>query len=331
MNIFDKIYQKAKADLKTIVLPEGDEPRIIEAASQAAKEDLAQVILLGKKDIIFKKAKNKNLDISKLEIIDPQNDERLNDYIRSYYNLRKHKGVTEKSAHDLLLQDRVYFGAMMLRRDQVDGFVAGAIYTTSHVAKAVLRCIEKDPQYITASGSFLIEVKNRNYGANGLFLFADCAIVPLPSVEQLADIALNSTKIWIKVTGYKPRVAMLSFSSRSSSSHVLLDKVKEATEIAKKKNPDLIIDGELQADSAIVPEVARIKAPNSPLEGKANILIFPNLDAGNIAYKLMQRLAQARVVGPIIQGLAQPCSDLSRGCSCQEIVDAIAVTAVRAQ
>lgn len=331
MNIFDKIYQQARANPKIIVLPEGNDLRVIEAVSLAVKKNLARIVLLGKAGDILKKAEKNNLDISKIEIIDPQDDERRDDYLKSYYNLRKRKGVTKKSARDLLLHDPIYYGVMMLRGGRADGFVAGAIYTTSHVARAILCCIEKDPQYITASGAFLIEVKDKSYGEDGLFLFADCAIVPLPSVEQLADIALSSTEIWAKVTGYKPRVAMLSFSSRSSSSHALLDKVKEATEIAKKVRPDLIIDGELQADSAIVPEVARIKVPNSPLKGKANILIFPNLDAGNIAYKLMQRLAQARVVGPLIQGLTQPCSDLSRGCSSQEIVDAIAVTTVRAQ
>jgi len=307
VNIFDKIYRQAKKDLKTIVLPESDDPRVIEAAQEVVREGLARVILLGKKN------------------------EKLDEYAESYYELRKHKGVTKKSARDLLSKDPVYYGVMMLYEGAVDGFVAGAIYTTSHVARAVLRCIKRDPKYVTASGGFLIEVKDNAFGEDGLFLFADCAIVPLPTSEQLADIALTSAESWTKITGYEPRVAMLSFSSRSSSSHPLLDKVKEATEMVKAKRADLIIDGELQADSAIVPSVARIKVPHSPLKGKANILIFPNLDAANIAYKLMQRLAGARVVGPIMQGVSKPCSDLSRGCSVREIVDAIAVTCVRAQ
>lgn len=332
MNIFDKIYQQAKSNPKRIVFPEADEPRVIEAVEEATKKNLARIILLGKSDVILEVARKKNLDIDKIEIIDPQSDlKKLDDYVKSYWNLRKHKGVTLKDARKLLAQDRIYYGAMMLREGRVDGFVAGAFYTTSYVARAILRCIEKEPEYVTASGSFLIEVKDKGYGEDGLFLFADCAIVPLPKAQQLADIALSSAEIWTKVTGYKPRVAMLSFSSRSSSAHTLLDKVREATEMAKRARPDLIIDGELQADTAIEPCVARRKAPDSPLAGKANILIFPNLEAGNIAYKLMQRLAQARVVGPIIQGLSRPCSDLSRGCSPKEIVDAIAVTAVRAQ
>jgi len=307
MSVFDKIYRQAKKELKTIVLPEGDEPRVIQAAQEVAREGLARIILLGKKK------------------------EKLDEYAESFYKLRKDKGVTKKSARDLLLQDPIYYGAMMLREGAVDGFVAGARYTTSHVARALLRCIEGDVNYITASGGFLIEVKDKAFGQEGLFLFADCAIVPLPTSKQLADIALNSAEIWTKITKYEPRVAMLSFSSRSSSSHPLLDNIKEATEIAKAKRTDLIIDGELQADSAIVPSVARIKVPASSLKGRANILIFPNLSAGNIAYKLMQRLAGARVVGPIIQGLSKPCSDLSRGCNVREIVDAIAVTCVRAQ
>lgn len=331
MSFFDRIYRQAKSNPKRIVFPEGDEPRVIEAVALAAKENLAKMVLLGKSDVILAKARQHHLDIKRCEIIDPQKDEKLDDYIKSYWNLRKHKGVTLKDARELLAQDPVYYGTMMLRQGEVDGFVAGAIYTTSHVARAVLRCIEKDPEYITASGGFLIEIKDKHYGEDGLFLFADCAIVPLPKPQQLADIALSSTEIWTKITGYKPRVAMLSFSTKGSSSHALLDKVREATEMVKRKKPDLLIDGELQADSAIEPAVARRKAPDSPLAGKANILIFPNLEAANIAYKLMQRLAQARVVGPIMQGLSKPASDLSRGCSPREIVDAIAVTVVRAQ
>ncbi len=330
MNIFDKIYKQAKANPKKIVLAEGDDARIIDAAHEVIKSGLAKIVLLGKQERILAKI-GARFDSSKLEIIDPQKSDKLASYADDYYNLRKHRGETKESAHDLLLKDPVYYAAMMLRRNDADGFVAGAVYTTSHVARAVLRCIKKDPKYVTASGGFLMEVKDKNYGENGLFLFADCAIVPMPSEEQLADIALSSTEIWSKITGYTPRVAMLSFSSKSSSSHALLEKVKRATELVRKKRPELIIDGELQADSAIVPSVAKIKTPNSSLAGEANILIFPNLDSGNIAYKLLQRLAGARAVGPIMQGVSQPCSDLSRGCNCREIVDAIVVTCIRAQ
>lgn len=331
MSIFEKIYKQAKTSPKRIVLPEGDEPRVIEAASRAIKENLAQVVLLGQSEVIAKKARQNNLDISRIEIIDPQTNEKLGDYADIYWNLRKHRGVTLQVARDLLSQNFVYYAAVMLRQGEVDGFVAGACYTTSDVARAALHCIERDTEHSTVSGSFLVEVEDRQFGENGLFLFADCAIVPDPSARQLANIAAISAQTWVKVTGYKPRLAMLSFSTHGSSSHTSVDKVREATEMVRSEMPDLIVDGELQLDSAIVPAVARIKVPQSLLAGKANILIFPNLDAGNIAYKLIQRLAEARVAGPVIQGLAKPCSDLSRGCGPQEIIDAIAVTVVRAQ
>lgn len=331
MNVFEKIYRQAKKIPKKIVLPEGEEPRVIKAASFVTERRLAQIILLGKRDIILKIAKKNRFNLSKVEILNPREDQASNAYIDSYWNLRKHKGITLPQARDLLLQKFVYYGAMMLAKGRVDGFVAGACYRTSDVARACLHCIDKTPQRSTVSGSFLMEIKDRKFGERGLFLFADCGIVPLPSKEQLAAIAITSAEVWVKVTGYQPRIAMLSFSTKGSGSHACVDKVREAAEIVRKTKSDLLVDGEMQLDSAVVPAVAKIKVPNSLLAGKANILIFPNLDAGNIAYKLMQRLAKARVVGPLIQGLVSPCSDLSRGCSWQEIVDAIAVTAVRAQ
>ena len=331
MNIFDKIYQRAKSNPKKIVLSEGDEPRVIEAASDAAKENLARIILLGKTGVIRKKAGKNNLDIGKVEIIDPEKDKKLIDYINAYLQLRRHRKVTYRQAEVLFKENLTYFAAMMLREERVDGFVAGACYKTSDVVRAAFRCIKKDPAHSVASGSFLVQTKDSSYGEKGLFLFADCAIVPLPKVQELADIAITSAETWVEVTGFQPRVAMLSFSTKGSSSHPCLDKVRQACEMVKKQRPDLIIDGELQVDSAIEPEIARIKAAQSPLSGRANILIFPNLEAGNIAYKLMQRLALARVAGPLIQGLSRPCSDLSRGVSPKEIVDTIAVTSVRAQ
>ena len=331
LNIFDKIYRRAKNNPKRIVLPEGKDRRVIKAAVLAARKNLARIFLLGEAGTIAKLARKERLNISGIEIINPSIDESLDAYAKSYWNLRKGKGVTQRSARDLLLQDYVYYGAMMVREGRADGFVAGASHKTSDVARAAFQCIERHPGHSTASGSFLIEVKDKQYGEDGLFLFADCGIVPLPESKQLVDIALSSAELWKRVTGYQPRLAMLSFSTKGSSSGTCVDKIRQAYEIVKNEKPDLIIDGELQVDSAIVPAVAKIKVPGSPLKGRANVLIFPNLDAGNIAYKLMQRLAQARVVGPIIQGLSKPCSDLSRGASSQEILDAIAVTAVRAQ
>ncbi len=331
MNIFDNIYRRARKNPKRIVLPEGDELRVIEAASEAARLNLARIILLGKSDVILNKARKNNLALEGIEIIDPKKDKKLKNYIKVYYELRKRGGITHQNAAALFRKNLVYFAAMMLWENRIDGFVAGACYKTSDVVRAAFRCIKKDPAYSVASGSFLVQIKDSGYGEKGLFLFADCAIVPLPNVQQLADIAITSAETWVKVTGFQPRVAMLSFSTKGSSSHPCLDKVRQACETVKKQRPDLIIDGELQVDSAVEPEVARIKAAQSPLSGRANILIFPNLEAGNIAYKLVQRLAHARVAGPLIQGLGRPCSDLSRGATPKEIVDAIAVTAVRAQ
>ncbi|MCQ9208247.1 MAG: phosphate acetyltransferase [Omnitrophica bacterium] len=331
MSIFEQIYKKAKTNPKRIVLPEGGDLRVIKAASEAVREKLARIILLGKADLILSKAKRNRLNIKKCEIIEPLRDKKLDEYIGRYRDLRKHRGVTLDQSRKLVSGDPVFFAAMMLRAGRVDSFVAGASHTTSDIARAALRCIKRDPVYSIASGAFLVELKDKRYGENGLFLFADCAIVPLPKPEQLADIAAASSEVWTKVTGYKPRLAMLSFSSKGSGCGPCVDKIREACEILKKLKPDLVIDGELQADSAVVPAVARIKVPNSPIKGRANILIFPNLDSGNIAYKLIQRLAQARVVGPVIQGLSKPCSDLSRGCSPKEIIDAIALTSVMAR
>ncbi len=331
MNIFETIYRRAQKNPKLIVLPEGEQLRVIEAASEAGRLRLARIILLGRKEIISETAKRNHLDISGAEVIEQQKDSKFADYIDSFLRLRKHKKVTPQPAESLFKQNQTYFAAMMLQEGRVDGFVSGAYYKTSDVVRAAFRCIEKDSSYSVASGSFLVQVKDKSYGEEGLFLFADCAIVPLPTIPELTDIAIASAETWVKITGFKPRVAMLSFSTRGSSAHPCLDKVRAASQLVKKRRPDLIIDGELQADSAIEPEVSRIKAGGSPLAGRANILIFPNLEAGNIAYKLIQRLAGARVAGPLIQGLSRPCSDLSRAASSREIIDAIAITGVRAQ
>ncbi|MBN3037819.1 MAG: phosphate acetyltransferase [Candidatus Omnitrophica bacterium] len=331
MNVFGRIYKRAKRSTKTIALPEGDDIRVVQAALRAHQANLAKIVLLGKKEAIFKKVKKKYSPLSKLEVIDPQTDHKRDEYINAYWQLRQHKGVIEEAARELLLKDYVFYAAMMLREGRIDGFAAGANHTTSDVVRAALHCLKRDERYKVASGAFLVEIKDKAFGKDGLFLFADCGIIPTPTADQLADIACTSADLWVRVTGYKPRVAMLSFSTKGSGSAISVKRIREAVGIAKKARPDLIIDGELQVDSAVVPAVAKIKSPGSILKGRANILIFPSLDAGNISYKLMQRLAGARVVGPIIQGLSKPCSDLSRGCGLREIIDAIVVTAVRAQ
>lgn len=331
MSVFAKIYCQAKKNPKKVVLPEIDDGRVLEAAACAARENLARVILLGSEGKVRELFKKNGLDIGNIEIIDPREDGKRKEYAAIYEELRKHKGVTAETAEEQLLRDTVYYAALMLREGRVDSFVAGASHTTSDVVRAALYCIERAEGYRTVSGSFLVEVQDTQYGENGLFLFADCGVVPLPKPVQLADIAITSAETWNKITGYPARLALLSFSSKGSSVSANVDKIREAYEIIRREKPDLMVDGELQVDSAIVPAVAKIKVPQSPLEGRANILIFPNLDAGNIAYKLVQRLAGARVAGPILQGLARPCSDLSRGATVQEIIDAIAVSVVRAQ
>ncbi|MBN2097850.1 MAG: phosphate acetyltransferase [Candidatus Omnitrophica bacterium] len=331
MDIFKKIYQQAKVEPKNIVLPEGEDLRILQAAAYTANKKLAKIIVLGKPGIINNLAKKNKINLSKVEILQPSQDQAKEKYIETYAQLQKHRGITPGQAREFLLSNFVFYAAMMVRQGAVDGFVAGACHTTSDVARAALQCIPRLADQMTMSGSFLININDQRFGEAGLFLFADCAIVPTPTSKQLANIALSSAEVWTKITNYQARLAMLSFSTKGSSSAEPIIRVRQATELAKTAKQDLIIDGELQLDSAIVPEVAKIKAPDSPIAGRANILIFPNLDAGNIAYKLLQRLAGARVVGPLIQGLAKPGSDLSRGCGVEEITDAIVVTAVRAQ
>jgi phosphate acetyltransferase len=244
--------------------------------------------------------------------------------------LREHKGITLTTAEEIL-KDPVYYAAMMVREGSADGFVAGASYTTPDVARAAIHCLGADSRIETVSSSFIIIVPDCAYAEGGIFVFADCGIVPEPTSKQLAQIALSSAELMEKVLRFEPRVAMLSFSTQGSASERCVEKVKEATKLVKELKPNLLVDGELQVDSAIVPEVAKIKTPDSILKGRANILIFPNLDAGNIAYKLVQRLAKAKAIGPLLQGLNKPCSDLSRGCDVEDIVDAVAVTVVRAQ
>ncbi|NQT47035.1 MAG: phosphate acetyltransferase [Candidatus Omnitrophica bacterium] len=319
MNHLDKIRARARKSLRKIVLPEGDEPRVVEAAIRVKKEGIADPILLGASGG------------SGLEMVDPRTSPHIDKMAAKFYELRKSKGISEEQAKDTLLRDRVYYAALMVRLGMADGFVAGAAHTTSNVARAAIHCMEIDRTARVVSSSFLIMLDDKSFGEDGLLVFADCGIVPDPSAKQMAGIAISSAGLLRSLLGVEPRVAMLSYSTKGSAKGDLVDKVREATELAKKKEKGLIIDGEMQVDSALIPDVAKIKCPKSPVGGKANVLIFPNLDSGNIAYKLIQRIAGARVVGPLLQGLKQPCSDLSRGCGVDEIVDAITATAARAQ
>lgn len=328
MSVMDNIVQKAKANKKKIVLPEGTEPRTLKAAEIVLKEGIADLVLLGKEEEIREKAKG--LDISKAEIVDPEKSPNLERYAKEYYELRKNKGMTEEEA-ERLMRDPMYYGCMMVKLGDVDGMVSGAIHATADVFRPAFQIIKTAPNVKVVSSAFIMEVPECKYGSDGVFIFADCAINPNPTAEELAAIAIASAHTAKVLAGIEPKVAMLSFSTKGSANHELVDKVKRATEIAKELAPDLLIDGELQVDAAIVKEVGELKAPGSPVAGQANVLIFPDLQAGNIGYKLVQRLAKANAIGPISQGLAKPVNDLSRGCSVEDIVNVIAITSVQAQ
>ena len=331
MLYIEQIRAQAKKNPKRIILPEHEDIRVLKAAEIIAKEGLAKVTLLGKKDNLTVFAKSNSINLSGVEIIDPENFKDRDRIIDTFWQLRKHKGITPEKAKEAVLTNYVYYGAIMVRFGICDGFVAGASHTTPDVARAALYCLELDPVVRTMSGAFFMEVPNSPYGEKGAFIFADCGIMPEPSVNQLTGISIASADLFKKLTGKTPYVALLSYSTKGSAEGPLVEKVQDALAKIKNARPDLLVDGELQVDSALVPEVAKIKLKDSPVAGKANVLIFPNLDSGNISYKLVQRLANARAVGPLIQGATRPCSDLSRGCFVEDVVDAVAVTVVRSQ
>ncbi|MDD4939205.1 MAG: phosphate acyltransferase [Candidatus Omnitrophica bacterium] len=308
MDIVEKIRARAKKRLKTIALPEKEDARVSEAAKIIEKEGIAKVLLFGEGEL---------------------DKEKQGRYAKGYYELRKAKGITPDEAGKVL-RDPLYYAAMMTRFGDCDGFVAGASHTTPDVARAAIQCLGVDERINTASSCFLMSVPDCAYGDEGAFLFADCGILPDPNARQLACVAISNAQLAEKVFGIPPRVALLSYSTKGSAKGRSIDKIIEALEMARGMQPGLLIDGELQVDAAIVPEVAEIKYPDSLLKGKANVLIFPDLEAGNIGYKLVQRLAKARAIGPILVGLNKPSSDLSRGCDVEDIVDCVAVTSIRA-
>lgn len=325
MGILEKIRDKASKNLKIIVLPESDDERPMEAARLILDNKISKLIVIGD-DSVRKKIKSKNTSL--LEVIDPKNYKDIERIAAGYYELRKLKGMTLEEARKTVLTDYLTFGAMLVKEGVADGFVAGANHTTPNVIRVALRCLTVDKEIGVVSGAFLMEVPNCPYGEKGIFIFADCGVNPQPNARQLAGIAVSSAALFQKLVGIRPAVAFLSYSSKGSAEGELVDKIREAVTMAKEIAPEMLIDGEFQADSAIVPEVAKIKCGDNPVAGKANVLIFPNLDSGNISYKLTQRLANARAVGPLLQGLRKPASDLSRGCSVEDVVDAVAVTAV---
>jgi len=330
MKLSQLIREKAQKNPKIIVLPEGEEPRMIKAADTIINEGFAGLILLGREESIKSKARELGIKLSnEIKIIQPKDSDKMNQYAESYYQLRKHKGVSLEEAYQLL-ENPLYFGALMVYHDDADGLVAGSINATGDVFRPALQTIKTAPGINIVSSSFVMVVPDCPYGEKGIIVFADCALNPEPNAEQLADVAIASAATGKALVGFEPKVAMLSFSTMGSGKHPLVDKVIEATKIAKEKKPELLIDGELQADAALIPSIGERKAPNSKIAGKANVLIFPDLHSGNIAYKLIERLAKAEAIGPISQGMKKPVNDLSRGCSAEDIVNVVAITVLQA-
>ncbi len=327
MGLIEEIRNKAKTVKKKIVLPESDDDRTIEALDYILDQGIAKIILIGKEEV---KSKIKSKNLKDLELIDPETYKDTDRIASEYYELRKLKGVTPEEAKETIRKDRLIFSGMLVRRGTADGFVAGANHTTADTVRAALRSLRIDKNIGVVSGAFLMVVPNSHYGDHGAFIFADCGVNPEPNARQLSGIAVSNADLFRKLTGKKPVVAFLSYSSKGSAEGPLVDKMKEAVERAREASPGLLVDGEFQVDSAIVPEVAAIKCPGNEVAGKANVLIFPDLNSGNISYKMTQRLANARAVGPLLTGFTKPASDLSRGCDAEDIIDAVAVTAIRA-
>lgn len=324
MDIISKIRLRAKEKKKKVVLPEGEEERIVKAAKIVIEEGIAEVTLLGEEKKIEKLASENGLDINKVKVINTEKSSEFDEYTQEYFKLREKKGITFDRAKKMM-RNPLYYGAMMVRKGEMDGSVAGSINTTGDVLRAALHIIGLAPGIKAVSSSFLMVFPEFLGQKDKIFVFADCAVIPDPDPEDLASIAVSSAKTMKILVGEEPKVAMLSFSTKGSAKHEMVNKVVEATRIAKKIAPGIQIDGELQLDSAIIPDVAKKKSPESTVAGLANVLVFPDLNSGNIGYKLAQRLAGAFAIGPIIQGLAKPANDLSRGCSVDDIVNVVAV------
>ncbi len=329
MSFIDEIKNRARTSIKTIVLPEATDIRIVEATSIALKEEYANIVLLGDEKKIEKIAKENNFSIENARIINPKTSDKCKEYAEDLYELRKNKGMTLEKAEELV-KDEVYFGMMMVKKGQADGLVSGAIHSTSDTLRPALQILKTAPGTKLVSAFFVMVVPDCEYGENGTFVFGDCGLNENPEAEELAEIAKSSSESFEQLVGKEAKIGMLSYSTYGSAKSELTQKVIDATNIIKEKYPELKVDGELQLDSAIVPEVAKSKAPDSEVAGQCNTLIFPNLDAGNIGYKLTQRLANAEAYGPLCQGIAKPVNDLSRGCSAKDVAGVIAITAVQA-
>ena len=332
MNFIENIKNRAKQEIKTIVLPESEDIRTLKATQIALKEKYANIVLVGNEEIIKQKAQENNVNIEGAIIINPQTSENYEKYVQLLYELRKNKGMTIEQAKELVLNP-VYFGMLMVKDEETkaDGLVSGAAHSTADTLRPALQILKTAPDTKLVSAFFVMVVPDCKYGDNGTFIFGDAGLNENPNPDQLSEIAISSSKSFAQLVQKEPKVAMLSYSSHGSAHYELTEKVIEATNLLKEKEPNLIADGELQLDAAIIPEVAASKAPTSPLKGEANVLIFPNLDAGNIGYKLVQRLGKAEAYGPLCQGIAKPVNDLSRGCSAEDIAGVIAITAVQAQ
>ena len=332
MNFIENIKNRAKQEIKTIVLPEAEDLRTLKATQIALKEKYANIVLVGNEEIIKQKAQENNINIEGATIINPQTSKDYEKYAQLLYELRKNKGMTIEQAKELTLNP-VYFGMLMVKDEETkaDGLVSGAVHSTADTLRPALQILKTAPDTKLVSAFFVMVVPDCKYGENGTFIFADSGLNEEPDSEKLSEIAISSSKSFEQLVGKEPKVAMLSYSSYGSAHSASTEKVIEATKLVKEKEPNLLVDGELQLDAAIVPEVAEFKAKGSPLKGEANVLIFPNLDAGNIGYKLVQRLGKAEAYGPLCQGIAKPVNDLSRGCSAEDIAGVIAITAVQAQ
>ena len=331
MTFIEKMKQKSKQDIKTIVLPEAEDLRVLKASEKIIKEEFANIILVGDPEKIDEKAKENNINLEGVKVINPLTSEKLSKYSNDLYELRKNKGMTLDGAKDILKKNTRYFATMMVKEGDADGFVSGAANPTSDTLRPALQILKTAPGTKLVSAFFVMVSPDKELGENGTFIFGDCGLNEYPDSEALSEIAISSSKSFTELVDAKPKVAMLSYSTLGSAHSPLTEKVVEATKLLKEKAPELDCDGELQLDAAIIPEVAKLKAPDSKVAGHANVLIFPDLDAGNIGYKLTQRFGHAEAYGPLLQGIAKPVNDLSRGCSVEDIVGVVAITCVQAQ
>ncbi len=329
MDLIQTLRDKARKNPRRIVLPEGEEPRTVKAATIITQEKLAHVTLIGNRPKIEAVAKDQGVDVSAVPSIDPETAKEFDDYAATYYEARKAKGMTPEEARKIM-KDPVFYGTMMVHKGHADGLVSGAQHSTADTVRPALQFIKTKPGISVVSSSFIMIVPDCEYGEKGMFIFADCAVMPNPTDKELAEIAIASAETGRVLCGLDPKVALLSFSTYGSAKHELIDKVKSALKIAREKAPDLKIDGELQADAAIIPRIGKSKAPGSAIAGQANVLVFPDLQSGNIAYKLVERLAKAQAIGPVLQGMNKPVNDLSRGCSVEDIVNVVTITSIQA-